>query len=103
MSYVFDWDVRHDRPFSEVVALLGGKAANLSVMALDLGLPVPPAFTISTAACNAYLADGWPDGLDAEIREHLATIERQSADGSATRRTRSSSPCDPEPPSRCRG
>ena len=77
MNHVFDWDVRHDRPLSEVSALLGGKAANLTVMALDLGLPVPPAFTISTAACNAYLANGWPDGLDAEIREHLATIERR--------------------------
>ena len=76
MSYVFDWDVRHDLTFPEVKALLGGKAANLSVMALDLGLPVPPAFTISTVACNAYLASGWPAGLDAEIREHLATIER---------------------------
>jgi pyruvate,orthophosphate dikinase len=77
VSYVFDWDFQHDLTFSEVTRLLGGKAANLSVMALDLGLPVPPAFTISTAACNVYLANGWPDGLDAEIREHLATIERR--------------------------
>ena len=77
MSYVFDWDFQHDLTFSEVTRLLGGKAANLSVMALDLGLPVPPAFTISTVACKIYLASGWPDGLDAEIHEHLATIERR--------------------------
>ncbi len=77
MTYVFDWDFRHDLTFSEVKTLLGGKAANLGVMALDLGLPVPPAFTITTAACNAYLANGWPDGLDAEIREHLATMEQR--------------------------
>jgi pyruvate,orthophosphate dikinase len=46
-------------------------------MALDLGLPVPPAFTISTAACNEYLARGWPAGLDAELREHMARMEER--------------------------
>ena len=44
-------------------------------MATELGLPVPPAFTISTAACNEYLASGWPDGLDEEVREHMARME----------------------------
>jgi pyruvate,orthophosphate dikinase len=77
MSWVYDCDYRHSLPFGEVKALMGGKAANLAVMALDLGLPVPPAFTITTAACNAYLLSGWPDGLNAEIREHMATIERR--------------------------
>jgi pyruvate,orthophosphate dikinase len=76
MSCVFDWNVRHDRPATEVTALLGGKAAELNVMAVDLRLPVPPAFTISTEACRAFLASGWPDGLDAEIRAHLTTMER---------------------------
>jgi pyruvate, orthophosphate dikinase len=77
VTYVYDSDFPHARSFSEIRALLGGKAANLSVMANDLGLPVPPAFTISTEACNAYRADGWPDGLDAEIGDHLATLERR--------------------------
>ena len=77
MSWVYDCDYRHSLPFGEVKALMGGKAASLAVMALDLGLPVPPAFTITTAACNAYLASGWPAGLDVEIREHMATIERR--------------------------
>ncbi len=75
MSWVYDCDYRHRLPFGELKALMGGKSANLTVMALDLGLPVPPAFTITTPACNAYLASGWPEGLDAEIREHMATIE----------------------------
>jgi pyruvate,orthophosphate dikinase len=44
-------------------------------MAVDLGLPVPPAFTITTATCNEYLASGWPEGLDDELREHMARIE----------------------------
>jgi pyruvate,orthophosphate dikinase len=55
--------------------LLGGKGANLAEM-VKLGLPVPPGFTISTQACREYLASGAvPPGLDAEIAEHLATLE----------------------------
>ena len=81
MTYVYDCDHRHDLPFAEVKRLVGGKAANLAVMAVDLGLPVPPAFTITTAACNEYLASGWPDGLDAELREHMARIERLVGQG----------------------
>src|SRR3954468_8088280 len=44
-------------------------------MAGELGLPVPPGFVITTAACRAYLAGGWPEGLDDEIREHMRQIE----------------------------
>ena len=77
MTYVFDCDQRHDLSFAELKRLLGGKAANLAVMALDLGLPVPPAFTITTAACNEYLAGGWPDGLDDELRAHMARMEER--------------------------
>ncbi|HEX5861405.1 MAG TPA: PEP/pyruvate-binding domain-containing protein, partial [Nocardioides sp.] len=36
--------------------LLGGKGANLAEMT-NLGLPVPPGFTITTEACKAYLAE----------------------------------------------
>ena len=81
MSYVYDCDQRLDLPPAEVRRLLGGKAANLAVMALDLGLPVPPAFTITTAACSEYLAGGWPEGLDAELREHMARIEQLVGQG----------------------
>ena len=38
-------------------ALLGGKGANLAEMT-NLGLPVPPGFTITTEACRSYLAAG---------------------------------------------
>jgi pyruvate, orthophosphate dikinase len=55
--------------------LLGGKGANLAEMT-NLGLPVPPGFIISTDACRHYLARGTvPDGLDAEVSEHLARLE----------------------------
>lgn len=81
MSYVYDCDHRHDLTFPEMKRLMGGKAANLAVMALDLDLPVPPAFTITTAACNEYLAHGWPAGLDEELREHMVRIERLVGQG----------------------
>jgi len=55
--------------------LLGGKGANLAEMT-NLGLPVPPGFTISTEACRHYLAHGTvPEGLDAEVSEHLARLQ----------------------------
>src|SRR5246500_5003753 len=55
--------------------LLGGKGANLAEMT-NLGLPVPPGFTITTEACRHYLRHGsTPDGLDAEVSSHLADIE----------------------------
>ncbi|MDD9992621.1 MAG: pyruvate, phosphate dikinase [Rhodospirillales bacterium] len=63
-------------------ALLGGKGANLAEMA-SIGLPVPPGFTITTALCNAYYAEGraLPPGLDAEIDAGLAHIERIAGAG----------------------
>lgn len=75
MPYVFAFDHPHDLPHAEVKTVIGGKAANIAVMAGELGLPVPPSFTISTEACRAYLAGGWPEGLDEEIREHLRRVE----------------------------
>jgi pyruvate,orthophosphate dikinase len=56
--------------------LLGGKGANLAEMTTVLGLPVPPGFTVSTDACRAYMHGGWPDGLDAEVTRHVASLER---------------------------
>jgi pyruvate,orthophosphate dikinase len=56
--------------------LLGGKGANLAEMT-NLGLPVPPGFTITTDACRHYLRHGsTPDGLDAEVTGYLAVIEK---------------------------
>ncbi len=56
--------------------LLGGKGANLAEMT-NLGLPVPPGFTISTDACKAYMAGGdtLPDGLMAEVEAARAALE----------------------------
>ena len=57
--------------------LVGGKAAGLAVMANELRLPVPPAFAVTTAVCNNYLANGWRDEWTAEIREGLDAITRR--------------------------
>jgi pyruvate, orthophosphate dikinase len=73
------WTVALDDAYAsspeDATALVGGKAANLGVMARDLELPVPPGFAITTAACRAFLASGWPDGLDAELRSRMAAVE----------------------------
>ncbi len=81
MTFVYAVDHPHGSPHSEVANLIGGKAANLGVMTRDLDLPVPPAFVISTEACRRYLATGWPDGLDAEIVEHVGRLEQTGARG----------------------
>ncbi|MBU2378407.1 MAG: pyruvate, phosphate dikinase [Alphaproteobacteria bacterium] len=56
--------------------LLGGKGANLAEMA-RLGLPVPPGFTVTTAACVHYFTNGrqYPDGLRDQVAAGLKTVE----------------------------
>jgi pyruvate,orthophosphate dikinase len=61
----------------DLKGLLGGKGANLAEMT-NLGLPVPPGFTISTDACREYLASGTePAGLAEEVAEHLHRLEER--------------------------
>ena len=57
-------------------ALLGGKGANLAEMA-NLGLPVPPGFTISTEVCTVYSSRNktYPTGLDTQVADALTSIE----------------------------
>lgn len=60
----------------DVRDLLGGKGANLAEMT-RLGIPVPPGFTITTEACNAYLDNDQvlPEGLLDELGEALRSLE----------------------------
>ncbi|HEX5800263.1 MAG TPA: pyruvate, phosphate dikinase, partial [Gaiellaceae bacterium] len=71
--YAFDEDSGGGRE------LLGGKGVGLAEMTA-LGVPVPAGFTITTDACRAYMAAGntVPDGLDAEIDEHVARLEEKA-------------------------
>src|SRR5919204_1457634 len=58
--------------------LLGGKGAGLAAMT-QAGLPVPAAFTITTAACNAYQsAGGFPEGLWDQTLRALRAIEAKA-------------------------
>jgi pyruvate,orthophosphate dikinase len=66
------WTVRLDGTSLPDRALIGGKAWSVARMRA-LGLPVPPAFAITTAACLAYLEHGdFPDGL---VREMAAGLQ----------------------------
>lgn len=57
--------------------LLGGKGANLAEMT-NLGLPVPPGFTITTEACRVYLESGAePSALRDEVSAHLDALEQR--------------------------
>ncbi len=70
-KYVYDFAEGN----KDLKDLLGGKGANLAEMT-NLGLPVPPGFTITTEACQAYLATGSaPDGLADQIATHLTALE----------------------------
>src|SRR6267154_409558 len=61
--------------------ILGGKGAGLAEMA-NLGLPVPPGFTLSAKLCIAYVADGtFPPALRAEVDRHLKHLERITKKG----------------------
>ncbi len=57
--------------------LLGGKGANLAEMA-NLGLPVPPGFTITTEVCTYFYENGkkYPPELEAQVNEGLAEMGR---------------------------
>ena len=65
--------------WENVRGLLGGKGANLAEMT-RIGLPVPPGFTVTTEACNAYLAAGmkFPEGMWDQELAALAKVEKKT-------------------------
>lgn len=64
---------------AEMKTLLGGKGANLAEMS-NLGLPVPPGFTISTEVCTLYYQNGknLPDTLEQQVAGAISAIESQT-------------------------
>jgi len=87
-----------------VRGLLGGKGANLAEMT-RIGLPVPPGFTVTTEACNAYLAAGmkFPEGMWEEELVALAEVEKRPAKNLVILKTLCSSRAVPGPNFPCRG
>ncbi|HKO17134.1 MAG TPA: pyruvate, phosphate dikinase [Gemmatimonadaceae bacterium] len=62
----------------EMKAILGGKGANLAEMT-NLGVPVPPGFTIACDCCIAYLRErSVPEALRSEVERNLRMLERVS-------------------------
>lgn len=71
--YLFDEGDPNDR------ALLGGKGAGLAQMT-QAGLPVPPGFTVTTEACNAYYDNNqqFPEGMWEQVLEALKEVEKRT-------------------------
>ena len=79
-KYVYRFGDGHAEGDASMAAQLGGKGAGLAEMA-RLGLPVPPGFTIATAACHAIwqAAPGaLPAGLEQQVAAALAGVEREA-------------------------
>ena len=70
------WVYLFDEGQADMKALLGGKGANVSEM-MRVGLPVPPGFTITTEACNAYSAyqRQFPEGMWSQSQNALKQVE----------------------------
>ncbi|HLX34472.1 MAG TPA: pyruvate, phosphate dikinase [Candidatus Limnocylindrales bacterium] len=80
--YIYAWGDGQAEGNGRMKDLLGGKGAGLAEMTLA-GLPTPPGFTITTAACNDYFAAGerLPDGLWDDVLEAMREVERQTGKG----------------------
>jgi pyruvate,orthophosphate dikinase len=76
MNYVYFFGRGHADGGREMKDLLGGKGANLAEMT-NLGVPVPPGFTLTTEACRHHLiSDELPAGAREEVHEALARLEK---------------------------
>ena len=78
-KYVYSFGRGRAEGSSLMRNLLGGKGCELAEMT-NLGIPVPPGFTITTQAWAHYTRGGrqWPDGLDAQVNEALARLEEDT-------------------------
>lgn len=76
-TYVYFFGEGNAEGNARMKSLLGGKGANLAEMS-NLGIPVPPGFTISTEVCRYYTEhnDGYPPGLTDEVEAALAKVEK---------------------------
>jgi pyruvate,orthophosphate dikinase len=72
LAYAFDAD--RTGLDGDPVVVLGGKGSGLAVMT-EAGLPVPPGFTLTTAACRAFLEGGWTEELERAIEDEIRALE----------------------------
>ena len=72
---IFEFSKNKTDGDSSLNNLLGGKGANLAEMS-NMGIPVPPGFTITTEVCNYFTENKkLPDNLDTEIKEAVHKLE----------------------------
>ena len=75
---IFEFSREHTDGNASMVNLLGGKGANLAEMS-NLGISVPPGFTITTEACNYFMENNeLPDTLETEIINAVSKLELYS-------------------------
>jgi pyruvate,orthophosphate dikinase len=76
-KWVYFFGNRKAEGNAKMKELLGGKGANLAEMT-NLGIPVPPGFTILTKVCQEYYKNKakWPSGLAGQIDRNLAKLEK---------------------------
>ncbi len=76
-KYVYFFAANESEGDAKMRNLLGGKGANLAEMC-NIGVPVPPGFTLSTEVCTAYYANGktYPESLSAEVDAAVAKTEK---------------------------
>lgn len=75
-KYVYFFAANQSEGKAEMKNLLGGKGANLAEMC-NIGVPVPPGFTLSTEVCTAYYDNNrnYPESLKAEVEASIAKTE----------------------------
>jgi pyruvate, orthophosphate dikinase len=81
-KYVYSFGAPKAEGDSKMRNLLGGKGSGLAEMS-NLGIPVPPGFTITTEACIYYYQNNekMPDGLLKEVSEYLKKLEAKMGMG----------------------
>jgi pyruvate, orthophosphate dikinase len=77
-KYVYYFGGKRADGKAEMKELLGGKGANLAEM-VNIGLPVPAGFTITTEVCTAYYKNNkkYPKELEAQVKAALAKTEKE--------------------------
>lgn len=79
MKYVYSFMSKDAEGSADMKNELGGKGANLAEMC-NMGLPVPPGFTINTAVCTYYYDNDQhlPDELEAQVLDALQNVEKDT-------------------------
>jgi pyruvate,orthophosphate dikinase len=77
-KYVYFFGGKKAEGKSDMKELLGGKGANLAEM-VNIGLPVPAGFTITTEVCTAYYKNNkkYPKELEKQVKDALAKVEKE--------------------------